>query len=306
MDSEFENRQNVLKSSILGDLPEEELAELARRVKTRLVLPKEFVYSEGDPPDAFYIVYSGQVRIFVRRKNGLEREFAVRGAGEHFGEVSLLTGEQRTANVESLVETRLLAVSREQFDRLLRDYPEISRKFVREMRDWLLEDQKIIEKEADALLRSSRASYFDFLLVLGISFLLALTFNFLNPRGIPLIPPQPEPVPAISAPVAMREYEQKKAVIVDAMPNHFFKLEHIKGALNLPPAQFDLMYMASFSRNENKDRDIIVYGSTVSGPYDLQTANKLILRGYRNVRVLAGGLEAWEANGYPVEKKGSR
>jgi len=45
-----------------------------------------------------------------------------------------------------------------------------------------------------------------------------------------------------------------------------------------------------------------VYGATISKPYDLEVANKLLLRGYKNVRILEGGLAAWEARGYPVEE----
>jgi CRP-like cAMP-binding protein/rhodanese-related sulfurtransferase len=305
MDTEFENRQTILKNSIFRDLPDEELSELARTVQTRVAGPNEVLFKAGDTPDVFYIIRSGQVRLFVRHKNRTERELSVLGPGEHFGEVALMSGETRTANAVSLVETHLLVVSREQFERLLHDYPELSRKFVREMRGWLLEDDKIIEKEADVLLRSSRVSWFDFIVVIGVSILLAITFNFLNPDGIPLIPEWPAPVPAISASEAMHEYMQKKAVIVDAMPNNFYKLMHIKGAQNLPPAQFDIMYMANFPRKD-KNMLIVVYGSTISAPYDLQTANKLLLRGYSNVRLLKGGLKAWEADGYPVEKKVSR
>jgi len=50
----------------------------------------------------------------------------------------------------------------------------------------------------------------------------------------------------------------------------------------------------------------VVYGNTISRPYDLEIADKLMLRGYKDVRVLDGGLQAWEAKGYPVDKKVSR
>ncbi|MDR3566809.1 MAG: cyclic nucleotide-binding domain-containing protein [Syntrophobacteraceae bacterium] len=302
---DIEDKQTLLQNSIFSDLPGEELAELARTLETRVAQPDEMIFEVGDPADAFYIIGSGQVRIFVKHKNRAERELTVRGEGEHFGEVSLMTGEPRTANAQSLAETHLLVASREQFERLIHDYPELSRKFVREIRGWLLEDEKIIEEEAEVLIRSSGASWFDFVIVLGVSILLAVAFNFLSPNGISLIPEQPDAVPAISASQAMNEYSQGKALIVDAMPNNFYRLTHIKGSLNLPPAQFDILYMASFPK-EDKSMAIVVYGSTISAPYDLETAGKLLLRGYSNVRILEGGLKAWEAGGYPVEKKVSR
>ncbi len=304
-DTELENRKTFLKGSIFRDLPPEELEELARTVQSKVAGPNEIIFKEGDPPDAFYIIGSGRIRIFVRHKNRIERELAVCGPGEHLGEVALLTGQPRTANAESLVETHLIMLSKDQFDRLLRDYPDISRNFVRDMRGWLLKDQEIIEEEADAVIRASRLSWFDFVLVIGASVLLAITFNLSNPYGIPLVPERPDAVPAISASAAMEDYRQGQTVIVDARPNNFYQKRHIKGAVNMPPALFDIMYLVSFSE-EDKDRKIVVYGNTRSRPYDLEIAGKLLLRGYRSVKVLDGGLQAWEANGYPLEQKVSR
>ena len=34
--------------------------------------------------------------------------------------------------------------------------------------------------------------------------------------------------------------------------------------------------------------------------------DKLLLRGYTDVKVMDGGLSAWEANGYPVEEQVSK
>ncbi len=304
MDSQSENTQ-ILKLSVLRDLPDKELTELAQTLRTRVVKADEVIFKSGDPPDAFYIICSGQVRVFVRHKNRTERQFSVLGPGQHFGEISLLTGESRTAIAQGLGEATLLVVPSERFERLIRDYPELSRKFVREMRDWLLRDEKIIEEEADVLIRSTRGSWRDFIMVIGVSIFLAVSFNFLNPHGIRLIPERPDPVPLISACNALNAYQQKKAFIVDAMPNNFYRLEHIKGAYNLPPTQFDIMYMATFSKVD-KGMEIIVYGSTISAPYDLETANKLLLRGFSNVKILNGGLPIWKGDGYPVEKKASK
>ncbi|MGA2026804.1 MAG: cyclic nucleotide-binding domain-containing protein [Syntrophobacteraceae bacterium] len=304
-DAELENRKILLKSFLFRDSPPEELDKLAQKVQSRIARPNEIIFKEGDPPDAFYIIGSGRVRVFVSHKDRIERELSVRGPGEHFGEVALLAGDTRTANAESLVETQLVVFSKEQFDSLLRDYPDLSRNFVREMRGWLLKDQEIIEEEADAVIRASRVFWFDFVLVIGVSVLLAITFNFSNPYGIPLVPERPEVVASISASAAMEDYRQGRTLIVDAMPNNFYRKRHIKGAVNMPMALFDIVYLMSFSE-EKKDEKIVVYGNTISRPYDLEIAGKLLLRGYTDVKVLDGGLQAWEANGYPVEPKVSK
>jgi len=297
---EFENLRIWLKNSVLRDLPPEELDELARTVEIRAVGPNEVIFTEGDPPDAFYIIGSGRVKIFVTYEDGIERELVVCGPGEHFGEVAVLTGDSRTASALSIDDTSLIVLTKEQFDRLLRDYPDLSRNFVRQVRGWLMRDQEIIKKGTGAVIRSSRVSWFDFVLLIGISVLLAITFNISNPNGIPFVPDRLDPAPSITAVAAMEDYRQGQTLIVDAMPPNFYLQRHIKGAVNMPMALFDFVYLMSFSQ-EDRDKKIVVYGNTISRPYDLQIADKLMLRGYKNVKVLDGGLKAWEANGYPVE-----
>ncbi len=303
-DIELESEKDLLKRSVFRDLPPGELDELARTLQSREAGPNEFIFREGDPASFFYIIASGRVRIFVSHANRIEREFSIRGPGEHFGEAALLAGATRSANAISLTQTRLLAVPKDRFDRLMRDYPDLSRNFVREMRGWLLKDQEIIEEGANAVFRTSRVSLSDFFLVIGVSVLLALTFNFSNPNGIPLVPepPDTESISSISAPAAMEDYRQGQTLIVDAMPDNFYRKRHIKGALNMPPALFDILYLMSFSEGD-RTKKIVIYGNTISRPYDLEVADKLLLRGHTDVNVLDGGLKAWEANGYPVDEK---
>ncbi|MGO9371059.1 MAG: cyclic nucleotide-binding domain-containing protein [Syntrophobacteraceae bacterium] len=306
-DNELENRKDLLRRSIFRDLPPGELDELCQTFQSRVVQPNEFVFKEGDPADAFYIIGSGRVRVFVRHEHKIEREISVRGPGEHFGEVALLTGAAHTANVESLAETHLIGLPRERFDRLLRDYPDLFRNFVREMRRWLIKGREIIEEEANVVFRASRVSLLDFLLVIWVSVFLAVIFNISNPYGIPLVPERPdaESISSIGASAAMEDYQHGNTLFVDAMPANFYNKRHIKDAVNVPMPLFDIVYLMNFSE-EDKAKKIVVYGSTISRPYDRELASKLVLRGYMDVKVMEGGLSAWEANGYPVDQKDSK
>ena len=75
-------------------------------------------------------------------------DLSIKGPGETFGEMALLTGESRTADVEALQETHLMVLTKDHFDRLMRDFPDIHRAFVKEMRRWLLKDEKRLEIQA--------------------------------------------------------------------------------------------------------------------------------------------------------------
>jgi rhodanese-related sulfurtransferase len=258
---------------------------------------------EGDPGDSLYIISTGKVRIFGKNAKGVEIDLAIQGPGDTFGGMELLTGERMSAGIEALEETHLMILSKGRFDLISRDFPDIAKMFVKEMRRWLLRDDARLEIEAGKAYKASRMSWVDFFLVIAISIVIAVIFNTTNPNGIPLLPEFPDrgSIPIVSPSAAMQEIQHGGTLILDAMPTNFYQQRHIGGAVNIPLGLFDIVYLMSFAE-EDKEKNIVVYGETISKSYDLEVADKLLLRGYKNVKILEGGLAAWEARGYPVEE----
>jgi small-conductance mechanosensitive channel len=85
--------------------------------------PGQPVVRQGDPGDTFYLVARGELAVRVRNGIG-DVEVARLGRGGFFGEMSLLTGEPRTATVVAVVESALLAVDRDAFSRVFAHNPE--------------------------------------------------------------------------------------------------------------------------------------------------------------------------------------
>jgi rhodanese-related sulfurtransferase len=307
MTNEKAIKDAILRSPVFRSLPADKIDEIARKVRCETFPPRAIVFNQGDLAENFYIVGSGKVRAFVKHDNRIGRDLAIRGAGEYFGEIALLTGESRTATLEALEKTELIVFSKEIFDSIVKEHPEISRMFVKEMRNWLLKDEEIIEEEAEAVMKASRMTWVDFVFIVAVSVLLALSFNHSNPNGIPLFPSRPDvgSIPMVSASAAMQDYSQGKVLILDAMPPNFYQKRHIKGAVNMPMTLFDIVYLMNFTE-EDRDRTILVYGNSISRPYDLEIASKLMLRGYEDVKIIDGGLPAWEAHGYPVEETAAK
>jgi CRP-like cAMP-binding protein/rhodanese-related sulfurtransferase len=303
--TENDNKLNILmKSPVFRDLPKEALNAITRAVQD-LAVPKHTIISkEGDPGASLYIISSGRVRIFGRNAKGVEVDLSIQGPGDTFGEMALLTGEPMSADVEVLEDSHLMILPKNQFDRILRDFPDISKTFIKEMKRWLLRDDERHEMEAREAYKASRMSWVDFFLIIVISIVLAVIFNTTNPNGIPLFPQFTDgsSIPRVSPSAAMEEIQHGETLILDAMPTNFYQQRHIEGAVNIPLGLFDIVYLMTFAEEDNAKK-IVVYGGTISEPYDLEVANKLILRGYRNVRILEGGLTAWEGGGYPVEEK---
>ena len=79
----------------------------------------ERIIREGDPGDYFYIVESGTVHVFKMKG---EQEVPIRtlGAGDYFGEIALIKPNQkRTVTIRALEGTKLLALGRETFGKIL-------------------------------------------------------------------------------------------------------------------------------------------------------------------------------------------
>jgi small-conductance mechanosensitive channel/CRP-like cAMP-binding protein len=124
------------------EFPEEVLAEMLRRVDLfkvlkeeeraklrRELVPKRFargehVLEQGDQANTFYLVGGGELS--VRTGAGVEVSRLTRG--NYFGEMSLLTGEPRTATVVALTDVVLLELDRPVFARLFDEHPELAPK----------------------------------------------------------------------------------------------------------------------------------------------------------------------------------
>ena len=249
----------------------------------------------------FFMIKSGLVRVSGKTEEDLKTESAILGPGDSFGETALLTGAPRAAGVEVLEDVQLISLSKKEFDRILKKYPLTALTLIRDMAAWVIENDRLIKREHDCRYKAFRSSVFDFIIILFLSCLCALVFNHSNPNGIPLFQKITlnDNIGIIAPEAAGREMKYGNPKFVDARPSDFYKREHIAGSINIPLPLFDIMYAMGLS-DTDKSREIIVYGRTVSRLYDVHLANKLFLRGHKNVRILKGGLSEWRKKGYPV------
>jgi len=86
-----------------------------------LRVPKgSVIFRQGDPGHEMFVISEGRVRLTLGR-GGLEKEIAVLGTGEFFGELSLLSDAPRSATATAVEDTVLLAISRDVFAMLVQD-----------------------------------------------------------------------------------------------------------------------------------------------------------------------------------------
>jgi len=107
----------------LRDLNRAEQLALAQLIELLPFKTGEAVFNFGDPGHALYIVRSGEVEIYVKNDQGEKIVLETAGAGDVFGEVSLLDDGTRTAWVVALTDAELLRLDREHFESYVRLYP---------------------------------------------------------------------------------------------------------------------------------------------------------------------------------------
>jgi CRP-like cAMP-binding protein len=114
--TEQAGRERVLASvDLFATLSEEQRAELAAATTTHTFGDGEAIVRQGEPGDSMYVLCSGRVAVVLEPGH---HEVAVIEQGGYFGEMSLLTGEPRTATVVARGEAVVLELDAALFTRL--------------------------------------------------------------------------------------------------------------------------------------------------------------------------------------------
>ncbi len=268
----------------------------------------ELVVRQGDRPEFFYVVERGRLRVFRETAEGIRTHLTELQAGDYFGEVALVTGQPRSASVEALEDAVLLEINQEEFDRILDHNPRLARHIIQQLSHWLVTGDRRLEREVVHQVKLRQVSWFDYVLMVGLSVVFALVFNLYNDNQIPLVHgwDSHDNVSEISLSKALELHRRGEAVFVDARKVNFYDRRHIKGAMNLPVLFFDLQYpMFQFMLEQKglgKDKPLIVYGGGFSRRFDLELARLLLDKDHEKVAVLGGSPSAWEKV-FPVEEK---
>lgn len=125
-DEEFQERMELLASvPFFEPLPAADLEYLARRARVEAFAAREEIVRQGDLGASFFMVREGVAVVRGRdEESGTVIDVARLGRGAHFGEMSLMTGDRRSATVVALDDCEFLVVDREPFREVIHRSPE--------------------------------------------------------------------------------------------------------------------------------------------------------------------------------------
>lgn len=93
--------------------------------------------------------------------------------------------------------------------------------------------------------------------------------------------------------------------IIDTLPPEYCECGRIPGAVNA--CVYEMVFLEKVTTLiSGHNTPIVVYGSSGRSHGAAVAAKKLVRAGYVDVRELAGGIEAWESAGFPLEPDGAK
>lgn len=120
------------KIPVFSDLPEDEQVKLQSMLQVKTLQPGEILFREGEVGEHFYILTEGNLEILLGAGTTEELVLNTLNPGEYLGEMSLIVpGGERTATARARGKATLLAISRDEFNALLEEYPMLVQSMVR-------------------------------------------------------------------------------------------------------------------------------------------------------------------------------
>lgn len=130
---------------LFESLDNAEIDALSELTFTRTFNKETVIILAEEEGDTLFIIKDGQVKVSIVSEEGREVILSLLGGGAVFGELSLLDGKPRSANVVATEDTELLMLRRTDFIQLIYKTPQIATVLLAELASRLRKTDRQIE-----------------------------------------------------------------------------------------------------------------------------------------------------------------
>lgn len=141
----------LVTAPFFSGLDAAERGEVVRIMEVKRLQNDEEIFHEGDPGDAWYVVFEGQVKVLKESENG-PTQVATLGPGACFGEMAILDGMARSATVRADGPLTMFKFRRARFEELLEQGSLGAYKLVAAMARLLSQRQRELSQQVGDLL----------------------------------------------------------------------------------------------------------------------------------------------------------
>lgn len=141
-----------------------ELHKLNRLIQKKDYPKGSILFMQGDPTNHLYIVQYGKVKLYEATNDGRQQIVRILEQGDFFGELSLFNDNPVKLNAESLEDTRLCMLPKEEFKDLIKENPEMTLSIMETMSKRLAYAERLI---GDLALKNIEERIVSWLLVIA-------------------------------------------------------------------------------------------------------------------------------------------
>lgn len=117
--------QSLAEVPLFSGLGSQDLAVISERVRQRRYREGDTIFRRDDPGVALYIIVSGKVKIHNQLPDGSDVMITVYSAGDFFGEMAVIDGDERSADATTIEASELLMLTKEDMHDIIQRHPRI-------------------------------------------------------------------------------------------------------------------------------------------------------------------------------------
>ena len=133
------------KASIFSILEEPQLKEITDKITRKTYKKGEVIFFEGDISDKLYVINHGKVKVYKYTKDGKEQILYITSDGDFLGDLSLLKKDEFKFNAEALEDVSMCQLTKDDFDNIVRENPEISLKILEVLYERIYKLENLIQ-----------------------------------------------------------------------------------------------------------------------------------------------------------------
>jgi CRP-like cAMP-binding protein len=118
---------------LFSELVDDDLEEIVKLAVRQTYKKDNMILIEEEIGSTMFIILDGRVKISRISDDGREVILSILSEGDFFGEMSILDGQNRSANVVTLEDSKIMVIRREDFLQMLHDYPQIAINLLKEL-----------------------------------------------------------------------------------------------------------------------------------------------------------------------------
>ena len=118
---------------LFSELVDDDLRAISKVTVKQNFRKDNMVLIEEEVGSTMFIILDGRVKISRISDEGREVILSIMSEGDFFGEMSILDGQARSANVITLEDSSILIIHREDFLQMMHDYPQIAINLLKEL-----------------------------------------------------------------------------------------------------------------------------------------------------------------------------